>query len=104
MLFPKDEKLEKIEKRLDKLEKNVERKFSHIEESFRIFRDVIIKLQTEKEGLEKDRDFLIEKQKDAIRKLPVKDSFHKRITEPVKNEIEENICLIRKLSKEGIER
>ena len=102
MLFSNDEKVEKIEKRIDKLEKLVDRKFSQVEASFKLFRDVIVKLQTEKEALRKERDSLIEKQKDILKKIPVSESLHERITEPVRNEIRENAKLIRKIAEEDV--
>ena len=103
MLFPKDEKIEKMGKRLDKLEKVVDRKFNQIESSFKLFRDIIIKLQSEKEELEKDRDFLIEKQKEVIRRIPIHASGLQGLVEPVKNGIKENTELIRKIAKEDID-
>ena len=105
MLFSKDEKMEKMEKRLNRLEKIVDRKFSNVEDSFKMFRDIVIKLQNEKANLQKENTLLTEKYKEMLRKLPLEKEdiyIHQRIFEPVRNEIKENTELIRKIAKEGI--
>lgn len=93
MLLTKDEKLEKIEKRLDRLERKVERKFDQMDYSFKIFRDIIIKMESEKH--------LSEEQRKEIEKLPKKDL--QKVPVPFRKEFEELVDDIKKVSKGAVD-
>ncbi len=97
MFLSKDERLEKLEKRINEMERNINKRFNDMESSFRLFKNVLKRMQSEKSSLEKDRDFLIEKQKEALRRL----SFSgQNVIAPLRNEFEDLVNDVRKLGKE----
>jgi predicted nuclease with TOPRIM domain len=93
IILSKDERMDKLEKKLKELENKMERNFSRTSESFESFRDILLQLQKENAELKKDRDFLLEKYKEVVRKLG--------IAEPIKKAISENAGLIREIVTEG---
>ena len=96
IILSKNEQMEKLEKRLRLLEHKMDRNFSRTNESFETFRKVIIELQKENVELKRDRDFLLDKYKDVIRKLELPVGVH-----PIKEAINENLNLIREVALEG---
>ena len=89
MLLSRDERIEKIEKRLERLERKMERKLDQMDYSFKLFRDIIIKMGSEKQ--------LSEQQKKEIEKLPKND--YQNIPIPFRKDFEELVDDIRKVSK-----
>ncbi len=78
-MVKKIKKRSSLEKRLEKLEKEFRKKiendkkmFEQMNTSFKLFKDVIEKMHRENEELKKDRDFLVEKHKELVRKIPTK--------------------------------
>ena len=83
---------------MERLEKRME----HIDASFNVFRDALIKIQNENVQLSKNRDFLLEKHKEMLKKSVSKERLAQEINEklvnPIRNEISENAELIKKLT------
>jgi ribulose bisphosphate carboxylase small subunit len=95
--FEKEDHLRSLEERIDKLKGRIDQEISatefklkgdlkEINESFSTLKDVIMRLHKEKEVTEKDRQFLMEKHKEFIRKIPVdKNKLQKEIEEKLVN-------------------
>ncbi|MBI2971318.1 MAG: hypothetical protein HYY37_02785 [Candidatus Aenigmarchaeota archaeon] len=111
-----DEKLKKLEDDLKELERRIEGEISdtrrrvkddmqQLEASFRTFRDVMKKIYEEKKELEKDRDFLLEKHKELLRKLPlqVAAGVQEKLVAPVQQAIQEQADFITVAAKGGDE-
>ncbi len=99
IILTKDQKLEKLEKKLRELEHKIDKNFLRTNESFDTFRKVIIHLQRENAELKRDRDFLLEKYKDVLRKIELPDS----LIQPVKQTINENAGFLKDIIVEGLE-
>ena len=98
IILSKNERMEKMERRLRLLEHKMDRNFSRTSESFETFRKIIIELQKENSELKRDRDFLLEKYKNVIRKLELPAG-----AQPIKEAINENLNLIREVALEGFD-
>jgi len=94
-----------LERRIERLESKLE----NIDTTFNVFRDVLIKIQNENVQLRRNRDFLLEKHKDLLKKSVNKEKLsqeiRQKLVEPVRSELQEDIQLIKKLTtaKEGID-
>ncbi len=91
---------EDIEKRVAALEKKID----HIDAAFNVFRDVLIKIQNENVQLRKNRDFLLGKHKDLMKKSVNKDKLaseiKQKLVDPFVKEINEDAQLVRKLTSQ----
>jgi sugar-specific transcriptional regulator TrmB len=89
-----------IEKRIARLENRIE----NIDAAFNTFRDVLIKIQNENVQLRKNRDFLLQKHKEMVKKSINKEKLSQdikeKLVEPLQKEINEDVYLIRKLTKQ----
>ena len=89
-----------IEKRIARLENRIE----NIDAAFNTFRDVLIKIQNENVQLRKNRDFLLQKHKEMVKKSINKEKLYQdikeKLVEPLQKEINEDVYLIRKLTKQ----
>jgi hypothetical protein len=108
MLFSDEgKKIKELEARLKKLEKRIDRKFEQIEDSFGAFRDIVVRMQTEKNMLEKEKEELEAKLSlNLNKKEPVEISMprlHQEVKErfvrPVRKRFEEDVNLIRRIAK-----
>ncbi|MCX6815972.1 MAG: hypothetical protein NT120_03925 [Candidatus Aenigmarchaeota archaeon] len=103
LFLTKDEKIEALEKRIQALERRTDRNIATLNESFLTFQDVIIGMQKENTEIKKDRDFLLERYKEVIRRIDEKTNISRGIFAPVKNEIKESANLIRDIVLEDLD-
>ncbi|MBI2578607.1 MAG: hypothetical protein HYW26_02750 [Candidatus Aenigmarchaeota archaeon] len=91
------------EKKIARLEREMNRRMQRMEESFSIMKDTIIKLKKENIELKSDRDFLLERYKDILRKLPsISEPVKESIVKPAKQIIIDNAKFFERVAKEGI--
>jgi len=102
LFLTKEEKIENLEKKIQALERKMDRNFLAVNESFDTFRKIIVELQKKNVELEKDKDFLLEKYKEVIRKINAPVSV-KNVIEPIKEAINENKNLIKDIVLEDID-
>jgi len=108
-----EKRIEQIEKELDEevkqLKARTREKLKELEYSFRMLKDILIKMNKERGSLERDRNFLLEKHKELIRQLPVDKSKLKRdireqLLMPLQRRMKENAELIKNVAVEGLEK
>lgn len=102
----KDERIDDLEKKLDHVERNFNRKLKQIDESFNVIINVVNKMEKDNKELKKDRDLLINKQKEILKDTEVpnrlkKDVFDK-LVDPVKGEIKDTSNLIQLIVRDDI--
>jgi len=102
-----DERLRELERKIVRLERDVNRKFLMMEESFSVLRNVLAKMQRENIELKNDRDFLLERYKDLLKKIPVDTSrlvaeVKEKLVKPAKKSFDDNVILLEKIATEGI--
>lgn len=105
LFLSKDEKLDKMEKKLASLERKMSYNFSRVEESIDLMKKVVVDLQTQNSELRKDRDFLLSRYKNVLRKVAATDSFtalNDKFVTPIKSELKESADLIREITVEGL--
>lgn len=91
------------EKRIAKVERDMNRRMQRMEESFSIMKDAIIRLKKENIELKNDRDFLLERYKDILRKLPdISEPVKENIVGPAKQIIIDNAKFFERVAKEGL--
>lgn len=105
MLFEtKNEKIEKLDKKVYDIEKRMEQNFGRMNETIRTLNEIILKLQTENTRLRSEKDFLIERHKKMLKRIPVPDlagEIRERLVKPAAGMIKENSDFIQLLAKEG---
>ncbi len=105
-IFKEEKRIKELEKKIDEMKKHIEEEMSEtrkrvredmdeIDDSFRMLKEIIMRLHREREDLEHDRDFLMDKHKDFLRKMPV-ENFQKEVNPPTplyesKKEEEEDV-------------
>ena len=109
MLFSDEgKKIKELEARLKKLERITERNFEQIDYSFKLFKDILIRLHTEKDLLEKEKEALKKELEEIEIKIKdnteipisrVHEGVKERFIRPVKKSFEDDIELIRKITK-----
>lgn len=98
LFVSKDEKIQSFEKRLAELERTVDRRFSQMGESFDAFRKIILDMKTENAEIKKDRDFLMERYKEMLRRLDLP------LVTPIKESIKETSNLVRDIVLEDFDK
>ncbi len=106
----KEIEIRELEKRMEKEINEVKRRahedVMHLDDSFKTFKEVLKKVYEEKKGLEKDRDFLVERHKELLRQIPVqKDRLERKISEKigvVQQKIKENAELVAAAAREDL--
>ena len=105
MLFDtKDDKITKLDKKVYDMEKRMEQNFHRMNETIRTLNEVIIRLQTENIRLRGERDFLVERHKKMLKRVPVPDlagEIRERLVKPAAGKIRENADFVQLLAKEG---
>lgn len=105
MLFEtKDERIKGIEKKIFDMEKHVEQNLQRMNETIVTLREIIIQLQRENTRLRGERDFLVERHKKMLRRVPVPDlakEVSEKLVKPAAVKIKENADFVRLLAKEG---
>ncbi|MBI4174847.1 MAG: hypothetical protein HY517_04330 [Candidatus Aenigmarchaeota archaeon] len=89
------------EKRIARLERDMNRRFQRMEESFTIMTVAINRLKKENIELRNDRDFLLERYKDILRKAST-EQLQERIIEPAKQVVAENARFLERVAKQGM--
>ena len=97
IILSKDERIEKLDKKIKEIDTKIERNFARTDESFETFRKIILNLQQENAELRSDRDFLLEKYKEFMRKFSTPGIVQ------VKDKIGENVNLMKDLVLEGMD-
>lgn len=105
MLFEtKNEKMEKLEKKVLDTEKRVEQNLNRMNGTIVTLKEIIIHLQRENTQLRSERDFLVERHKKMLRRVPVPDlakEVNERLVKPAVGKIKENAEFVQLLAKEG---
>src|SRR3989344_4563134 len=73
MFDTKDDKLSKMEKRLNEMEKKMERNFERVNETISTLNEIIFHLQADNTKLRNEKDFLVERHKKLVMRVPVPD-------------------------------
>ncbi len=92
-IFKEEKRIKELEKKIDEMKKHVEEEISEtrkrvredmgeIDDSFRMLKEIIVRLHREREELGHDRDFLMEKHKDFLRKMPAEKGISREEPEP----------------------
>lgn len=101
IILTKDQRMEKLEKKFRELEHRMNKSFFRTDESFETFRKIIIHLQKENAELKSDKDFLMEKYKEVLRKLELQ--LPGNIVRPIKETINENVNLLKDIIVEDLD-
>jgi len=104
MFETKDEKLSKMDKKISDLEKKMEQNFDLINDTVTTLNDIIIHLQADNTKLRGEKDFLLERHKKLVKRVPVPDlsrEVNNRLVKPAANVLRENANLLRDVALEG---
>lgn len=105
MIFDtKDDKIEKLEKKILDMEKKLENNMKNIDDTISTLNKIILKLQVENTRLRSEKDFLVERHKKMLKRVPVPDlasEIHERLVKPAANAIAENVEFVELVAKEG---
>lgn len=100
----KDDRMKILDRRMSALERKLDAKLERSEENFRLFKDIVIKMQKENIQLKKDRDYLLGSYKKLLDRLndsALSDDL-RGFVEPARNELKDSFNLIREAAKEGL--
>ncbi len=104
MLFEtKDEKIENLERRIYNMEKKLESNMRNIDDTVSTLNKIILKLQVENTRLRSERDFLVERHKKMLKRVPVPDlaaEINERLVKPAVDKIRENAEFVGLVAKE----
>lgn len=114
----KEDKVKELEKRIEELENQLDQDVKELKQrtkeqirdlgqSFKMLKDVMSKVQREKNELETDRNFLIEKHKELIRNIPIdksrlKKDIRERLLMPLHRRLKENVELVQRAATEDL--
>ncbi len=105
MIFDtKDEKIDRMEKRISEMERKMAANFEQINETIMTLNEIIVHLQSENTKLKNEKDFLIERHKKMLRRVPVPDlsrEVNDRLVKPVAKELRESASLFSDVVTEG---
>ena len=74
MIFDtKDDKMKKLEKKIYEMEKRLETNMKNIDDTVSTLNKIILKLQVENTRLRSEKDFLVERHKKMLKRIPVPD-------------------------------
>ena len=106
MLFgTKDEKIESLEKKIRDMEKKLETGMKNVNDTVSTLNQIILKLQVENTRLRGERDFLVERHKKMLKRIPVPDlagEINERLVKPAAGKIKENAEFVELIAKEGL--
>ncbi|MBI2580064.1 MAG: hypothetical protein HYW27_04135 [Candidatus Aenigmarchaeota archaeon] len=100
----KDDRVKNLDKRMRAMERKLDSRLERGEENFRLFRDIVLRMQKENMQLKKDRDYLLGSYKKLLDRLydsALSDDL-RGFVEPARKELKENFNLIREAAKEGL--
>ena len=101
IMLSKNEQIERLERKIRSLEQKMEYKLSNVDSSLEMLKNSLIQLQNENKELKNDRDFLLGKYKDTLRRIEKSEILGAKFISPIKTEIRENANLIRDIALEG---
>lgn len=105
MIFDtKNEKVDKLEKKIYDMEKKLENNMKNVDNTISTLNQIILKLQSENTRLRSERDFLVERHKKMLKRVPVPDlvlEINERLVKPTANKIRENAEFVELVTKEG---
>ncbi|MFA4820123.1 MAG: hypothetical protein WC613_04155 [Candidatus Aenigmatarchaeota archaeon] len=105
MIFPtKDEKVEHLERKINEMEKRMDVNINKMNQTVVTLREIILRLQSENTQLRSERDFLVERHKKMLKRVPVPDlatEINERLIRPATNKIRENVDFVQLIAKEG---
>ena len=105
MIFDtKDEKIERLEKKIYDVEKKLDSSMKNVDSTISTLNKIILKLQVENMRLRSERDFLVERHKKMLKRVPVPDLAHEineKLVKPAASKIKENAEFVELVAKEG---
>jgi len=119
MFERKDNRIKALEKRIEGLEKHVDEEVNELKkrtkeqvkdigDSLKVLEGVMSKMQDERDKMKHDRNFMLEKEKELIRQIPIdrtklKRSIREKLLLPLHHRVKEHAELIKKaVAVEGI--
>ena len=103
-LDSKDDKVKKIERDIHQMERRMEDSLQKMNGTIKSLNDIILRLQRENVQLRSERDFLVERHKKMLKRVPVPDlanEINEKLVKPASAKIKENVDFIQNLAKEG---
>ena len=100
--FTKDDHIKRLDKKIDSLEKRLDKSLRHLDNSFRMFIDILEKMENENKRLLKERDNIIADYNRLLKKIEPKPQKPIEIIEPVKKQIKSDFDLVRLVAKQTI--
>ena len=104
MFDSKDDKVGRLEKDIREMERKVEQNLQKMNETVKSLNDIILRLQRENVQLRSERDFLVERHKKMLKRVPVPDlafEINEKLVKPASGKIKENVDFVQLLAKEG---
>lgn len=104
MFETKDEKLSKMDKKISDLERKMEENFDRVNDTITTLNEIIFHLQADNTKLRGEKDFLLERHKKLVRRVPVPDlsrEVNNRLVKPAADKLRENAGLLRDAALEG---
>src|SRR3989344_1629998 len=93
MFDTKDDKLSKMEKRLNEMEKKMAQNFERVNETISTLNEIIFHLQADNTKLRNEKDFLVERHKKLVMRVPVPDlsrEINNHLVKPAANKIKKS--------------
>ena len=104
MFDSKDDKVGRLEKDIREMERKVEQNLQRMNETVKSLNDIILRLQRENVQLRSEKDFLVERHKKMLKRVPVPDlafEINEKLVKPASGKIKENADFVQLLAKEG---
>ena len=103
-LDSKDDKMKRLERDVHQMEKRMEDSLQKMNGAIKSLNDIILRLQHENVQLRSERDFLVERHKKMLKRVPVPDlanEINEKFVKPSAGRIRENVDFVQSLAKEG---
>ncbi len=105
MIFDtKDDRMRKLERDIRIMEKRMDDSLQKMNGTIKSLNDIILRLQRENVQLRSERDFLVERHKKMLKRVPVPDlagEINEKLVKPASSKIMENVDFVQSLAKEG---
>ena len=105
MIFDtKDGRIKRLEKDMHDMDRRMENSLQKMNETIKTLNEIILRLQRENVQLRSERDFLVERHKKMLRRVPVPDlamEINEKFVKPTAGKIKENAEFVQLLAKEG---
>ncbi|MBI4174157.1 MAG: hypothetical protein HY517_00805 [Candidatus Aenigmarchaeota archaeon] len=105
MIFDtKDDRMRKLERDIRIMEKRMDDSLQRMNGTIKSLNDIILRLQRENVQLRSERDFLVERHKKMLKRVPVPDlagEINEKLVKPASSKIMENVDFVQSLAKEG---